>query len=172
MIGFDRVRAVSLTLAGGHFQVVRTVLPASLNRLPLGPSDWPGRLLSSRSAPSPCASSSSYLETEGHLQGSRGVAMATREAACVPPNSPAQQVALAVHQGPSQATEHMSTTLLNCHCGRVPHPAVDVFIQATRQSLAMASGKGMTYQGSQGDKRCLKIHYTQHLAQHLWGEDD
>lgn len=45
----------------GHFQVVSKDLPESLDRIPLGPSDWPERLLSSRSAPSPCASSSSYL---------------------------------------------------------------------------------------------------------------
>lgn len=46
----------------GHFQVVRTFLPESLERPALGPTGWPGRLLSSLSAPSPWASSSSYLK--------------------------------------------------------------------------------------------------------------
>ena len=37
-------------LAGGYFPGVRTGLPASLSRFPLGPRDWPSRLLSSQSA--------------------------------------------------------------------------------------------------------------------------
>ena len=121
--GSDRVRAVGLALAGGHFQVVRTGLPASLCRLPLSPSDWPGRLLSSRSAPSPCASSSSYLETDGTSPGfSCSVATAAREAAHVPPNPPAQRVALAAHQGPPQAPEHRSSTLLKLSLWTGPTP--------------------------------------------------
>lgn len=46
----------------GHFQVVRTLLPESLERPALGPTGCPERLLSSLSAPSPWASSSSYLQ--------------------------------------------------------------------------------------------------------------
>lgn len=55
------VRAEVL-LTADHFQVARTFLPESLERPALAPTGWPGRLLTSRSTPSPWASSSSYLE--------------------------------------------------------------------------------------------------------------
>lgn len=51
-----------------HFQVVRTGFPESLARLPLTPGDCPGRPRRSRSVPSPCAISSSYLEVRKHTQ--------------------------------------------------------------------------------------------------------
>lgn len=51
-----------------HFQVVRTGFPESLARLPLTPGDCPGRTRRSRSVPSPCAISSSYLEVRKHTQ--------------------------------------------------------------------------------------------------------
>lgn len=51
-----------------HFQVVRTGFPESLARLPLTPGDCPGRPRRSRSVPSLCAISSSYLEVTKHSQ--------------------------------------------------------------------------------------------------------
>lgn len=51
-----------------HFQVVRTGFPESLARLPLTPVGCPGRPRRSRSVPSLCAISSSYLQERKPLQ--------------------------------------------------------------------------------------------------------
>lgn len=102
----------------GHFQVVRAALPASLMRPPLGPAAGPERLLSSRSAPSPCASSSSYLQTEKRRNKVSGIRHHSGTGLRCDKCRVTGEAAWPRGHG------HVSATLLHCYCGPSPAPQV------------------------------------------------